>query len=105
MHTYIPTMNKTQITVNQQQTNNIRHAIVTDNTNGLKRQRMQAADINKRPKKQGKTDSTDPEFPMNKTLRQYFSTDPGASTSKKRGAHPMESSQRLKRRNIQITDH
>ena len=99
-----PTGNKTQTTINKQQTTGPRQSIVTDNTNGLKRQRMQATDINTRPKKWTKTDSTDPEIPMNKTLHHYFSTDPGAPTSKKRGANPTKSSQRLKHSNIQITN-
>ena len=82
-----PSGNEQQTTVNKQQTTDIRQSTVTDNANGPKRQRMQAADINKRPKKRTKSDSTDPEIPMNKTLHQYFSTDPGTPTSTKRGPY------------------
>ncbi len=98
-----PTMNTTKTTIKQKQTNNARHAIVTDNTNGLKRQRIQAADINTRPKKR-KTDPTDPELTMNETLHHYFDTEPVASTSTKRGTHPTESTQRRKCKKIQIID-
>jgi hypothetical protein len=65
---------------------------------------MQAADINKRPKKRKKTDPTDPEIPINETLHNFFSTDPGARTSKKRGTYPTESSQRRKCRKDKLTD-
>ena len=99
-----PTENKTQTIVNKHQTKDNRQSTETNNPNGLKRQRMQAADINTRPKKQKKTDPTDPEIPMTKTLHHFFSTDPGAPTNKKRGTHPTESSQRRKCRKDKLTD-
>jgi hypothetical protein len=98
-----PTENKTQTTVNKNQTTDNRQSTVTVHP-GLKRQRKQEADLNTRPKKRTKTESTDPEIPMTKTLHNFFSTDPGAPTSKKRGTHPTESAQRRKGRKVQPTD-
>jgi hypothetical protein len=99
-----PTEIKTQTTVNKNKTTDNRQSTVTVHPNGLKRERIQAADNNTRPKKRTKTESTDPEIPMTKTLHHFFSTDPGAPTSKKRGTHPTESVQRHKGRKVQSTD-
>ena len=99
-----PTEIKTQTTVNKNKTTDNRQSTVTVHPNGLKRDRIQAADNNTRPKKRTKTESTDPEIPMTKTLHHFFSTDPGAPTSKKRGTHPTESVQRHKGRKVQSTD-
>ena len=65
---------------------------------------MQAADINTRPKKRTKTNSTDPEISMNETLHRYFGIEPGAPTSKKKDTHPTESTQRHKCRNVKNTE-
>ena len=98
-----PTENKTQTTVNKNQTTDNRQSTATVHP-GLKRERIQAADNNTSPMKRTKTESTDPEIPMIKTLYHFFSTDSGAPTSKKRGTHPTESAQRRKGRKVQSTD-
>ena len=98
-----PTENKTQTTANKNQKTDNRQSTVTVHP-GLKRQRIQAADFETRPKKRTKTESTYPEIPMTKTLNHFFSTDPGAPTSKKRGTHPTESAQRCKCRKVQPID-
>ena len=84
------------------QTNDIRLQAGKDNTNTTNRRRLQTADISKRTKNRTKTDSADKERPINSTLHQYFSTDLRHMPSKKRTVHSTESSQRLKRKNIQI---
>jgi len=98
-----PTETTTQTTSNKNQTTDNRQSTITVHP-GLKRQRKQEADLNTRPKKRTKTESTDPEIPITKILHNFFSTDPGAPTSKIRGTHPTESAQRRKGRKVQTND-